>query len=148
MWRCGRGCASPGRGPRFESRLGKKIKNPWIHVCDVAVFGPLDTGYSSVGPEPTHVPICKCYVLSLQAQQQLEREEAERKLRDEADRQAKLKEEEEKRKAAEEEMRIKREEAEREEKERLARKQRVEAIMARTRAKKVGAIESLAALRI
>ncbi|KAH9631757.1 hypothetical protein HF086_008866, partial [Spodoptera exigua] len=73
---------------------------------------------------------------AIEAQQQLEREEAERKAREEAERQARLKEEEEKRKAAEEAEKLRREEAEREEKERLARKQRVEAIMARTRLRK------------
>ncbi|XP_047034868.1 ensconsin-like isoform X1 [Helicoverpa zea] len=73
---------------------------------------------------------------AIEAQQQLEREEAERKAREEAEKQARLKEEEEKRKAAEEAEKLRREEAEREEKERLARKQRVEAIMARTRLRK------------
>lgn len=73
---------------------------------------------------------------AIEAQQQLEREEAERKVREEAERQARLKEEEEKRKAAEEAEKLRKEEAEREEKERLVRKQRVEAIMARTRLRK------------
>ncbi|XP_048477933.1 MAP7 domain-containing protein 1 isoform X3 [Plutella xylostella] len=73
---------------------------------------------------------------AIEAQQQLEREEAERKAREEQDKLIRLKEEEEKRKALEEELRLKREEAEREEKERIARKQRVEAIMARTRLRK------------
>ncbi|KAJ0172373.1 hypothetical protein K1T71_012346 [Dendrolimus kikuchii] len=73
---------------------------------------------------------------AIEAQQQLEREEAERKTREEAERQTRLREEEEKRKAAEEAEKLRREEAEKEEKERLARKQRVEAIMARTRLRK------------
>ncbi|XP_026735922.1 uncharacterized abhydrolase domain-containing protein DDB_G0269086-like [Trichoplusia ni] len=73
---------------------------------------------------------------AIEAQQQLEREEAERKTREEAERQARLREDEEKRKAAEEAEKLRREEAEKEEKERLARKQRVEAIMARTRLRK------------
>ncbi|KAJ8709032.1 hypothetical protein PYW07_008858 [Mythimna separata] len=73
---------------------------------------------------------------AIEAQQQLEREEAERKIREEVEKQARLKEDEEKRKAAEEAERLRREEAEKEEKERLARKQRVEAIMARTRLRK------------
>lgn len=76
-------------------------------------------------------------VFYLQAQQQLEREEADRKAREESERQARLKEEVEKRKAAAEAEKLRKEEAEKEEKERLARKQRVEAIMARTRLKKV-----------
>ncbi|XP_026318226.1 MAP7 domain-containing protein 1-like isoform X2 [Hyposmocoma kahamanoa] len=73
---------------------------------------------------------------AIEAQQQLEREEADRKAREESERQARLKEEEDKRKAAEEAEKLRKEEAEKEEKERLARKQRVEAIMARTRLKK------------
>lgn len=73
---------------------------------------------------------------AIEAQQQLEREEAERKVREEVEKQARLKEDEEKRKAAEEAEKLRREEAEKEEKERLARKQRVEAIMARTRLRK------------
>lgn len=75
--------------------------------------------------------------ITFQAQQQLERDEVVRKTREEAEKQAKLREDEEKRKAAEETEKLRREEAEREEKERLARKQRVEAIMARTRLRKV-----------
>ncbi|KPJ17741.1 Reticulocyte-binding protein 2-like a [Papilio machaon] len=73
---------------------------------------------------------------AIEAQQELERQEAEKKARAEAERVARLKEEEEKRRAANEAERLRREEAEREEKERLARKQRVEAIMARTRLRK------------
>lgn len=73
---------------------------------------------------------------AIEAQQQLEREEAEKKAREEAEKIARLKEEEEKRKAAEEAEKLRKEEAEREEKERIARKQRVEAIMARTRLRK------------
>lgn len=73
---------------------------------------------------------------AIEVQQQLERDEAERKTREEAERQARLREDEEKRKAAEEAEKLRREEAEREEKERIARKQRVEAIMARTRLRK------------
>lgn len=76
-------------------------------------------------------------VYYLQAQQQLERKEADRKAREETERQTRLKEDEEKRKAAEETEKLRKEEAEKEEKERLARKLRVEAIMARTRLKKV-----------
>ncbi|XP_028039254.1 ensconsin-like isoform X10 [Bombyx mandarina] len=73
---------------------------------------------------------------AIEAQQQLEREEAARRSREEAERQAKLREDEEKRRAAEDAEKLRREEAEREEKERIARKQRVEAIMARTRLRK------------
>ncbi|GBP42436.1 Reticulocyte-binding protein 2 homolog a [Eumeta japonica] len=73
---------------------------------------------------------------AIELQQQLEREEAERKAREEVERQARLKEEEEKRKALEEAERLRKEELEREEKERLARRQRVEAIMSRTRLRK------------
>ncbi|CAH2985711.1 unnamed protein product [Chilo suppressalis] len=73
---------------------------------------------------------------AIEAQQQLEREESERRAKEEAEKRARQKEEEEKRRAAEEAERLRKEEAEREEKERLLRKQRVEAIMARTRLKK------------
>ncbi|CAF4841003.1 unnamed protein product [Pieris macdunnoughi] len=73
---------------------------------------------------------------AIEAQQQLERDEAERKVREEVEKQARLREEEEKKRAAEEAEKSRKEELEREEKERLARKQRVEAIMARTRLKK------------
>ncbi|CAG4988410.1 unnamed protein product, partial [Colias eurytheme] len=73
---------------------------------------------------------------AIQAQQQLEREEAERKAREEAEKIARAKEEEEKRRAGELAERRRAAELEREERERLARKQRVEAIMARTRLKR------------
>ncbi|XP_061724232.1 calponin homology domain-containing protein DDB_G0272472 [Cydia pomonella] len=75
---------------------------------------------------------------AIEAQQQLEREEAERKAREEAERAARVAEENEKRRQAEEAERLRREELERTERERVARRQRVEAIMARTRLRKVG----------
>ncbi|XP_045779195.1 apical junction molecule-like isoform X7 [Maniola jurtina] len=73
---------------------------------------------------------------AIEAQQQLEKEEAERRVKEEEERKLKAKEDEERRKAADEAERVRRVEAEKEERERLARKQRVEAIMARTRLKK------------
>ncbi|KAM3960811.1 uncharacterized protein ACR2FA_005116 isoform 7-T7 [Aphomia sociella] len=73
---------------------------------------------------------------AIQAQQQAEREEAERASRSEAERAARAREEEDKRRAAELAELLRRQDAEREERERVARKQRVEAIMARTRLKK------------
>ncbi|CAH2054871.1 unnamed protein product, partial [Iphiclides podalirius] len=73
---------------------------------------------------------------AIEAQQELERLEAERRSRSSAERAARLREEEEKRRAGEEAERLRREEAERDERERLQRKQRVEAIMARTRLRK------------
>ncbi|XP_069361991.1 ensconsin-like isoform X9 [Maniola hyperantus] len=73
---------------------------------------------------------------AIEAQQQLEKEEAERRVKEEEERKLKAKEDEERRKAADEAEKVRRVEAEKEERERLARKQRVEAIMARTRLKK------------
>ncbi|XP_063380456.1 ensconsin-like isoform X2 [Cydia fagiglandana] len=73
---------------------------------------------------------------AIEAQQQLEREEAERKAREEAERAARVAEEGEKRRQAEEAERLRRQQLERTELERVARRQRVEAIMARTRLRK------------